>query len=220
MNIIILGDKFQKRMKSRGCVGLFKIGNDYLIIKQYKVLKKLYPDAKIIYVYGFEHKKFLNIIKQYSDVLEDIELVYNPNYELYNYGASLQLVKDRIKNDTIITFGDTIIDRRLFAQFDIGKRFSQIIVSHNNKNKLGCIISSLKIQNLFYDLDNKIEEVFYFTKQDAKTLQKFLENNNLSIKNMFIFEIINKLIDMKMDIRPLIQNTKYKISKMKRKNVI
>jgi len=213
MNIIILGDKFQKRMKSKGCVGLFKSGNDYLIIKQYKMLKKIFPKAKIIYVYGFEHKKLLIALDEYPEIKQDIELVYNPDYDLYNYGASLHLVREYLNDDVIIMFGDAIIDKSLFVKFDLKQKTSQIIINNQSNNKLGCVVNQLKIENIFYDLDNRIEEIYLLCKQDAMILINFLNSKSQAIKNMFIFEIINKLIDMQV-------NIKHKITRTKRKNVI
>jgi len=213
MNIIILGDKFQKRMKSKGCVGLFKSGNDYLIIKQYKVLKKIFPKAKIIYVHGFEHKKLLIALDEYPEIKQDIELVYNPDYDLYNYGASLHLVREYLNDDVIIMFGDAIIDKSLFVKFDLKQKTSQIIINNQSNNKLGCVVNQLKIENIFYDLDNRIEEIYLLCKQDAMILINFLNSKSQAIKNMFIFEIINKLIDMQV-------NIKHQITRTKRKNVI
>jgi choline kinase len=213
MNIIILGDKFQKRMKSKGCVGLFKSGNDYLIIKQYKMLKKIFPKAKIIYVYGFEHKKLLIALDEYPEIKQDIELVYNPDYDLYNYGASLHLVREYLNDDVIIMFGDAIIDKSLFVKFDLKQKTSQIIINNQSNNKLGCVVNQLKIENIFYDLDNRIEEIYLLCKQDAMILINFLNSKSQAIKNMFIFEIINKLIDMQV-------NIKHQITRTKRKNVI
>jgi len=213
MNIVILGDKFQKRMKSKGCVGLFKSGNDYLIIKQYKMLKKIFPKAKIIYVYGFEHKKLLIALDEYPEIKQDIELVYNPDYDLYNYGASLHLVREYLNDDVIIMFGDAIIDKSLFVKFDLKQKTSQIIINNQSNNKLGCVVNQLKIENIFYDLDNRIEEIYLLCKQDAMILINFLNSKSQAIKNMFIFEIINKLIDMQV-------NIKHQITRTKRKNVI
>jgi len=213
MNIVILGDKFQKRMKSKGCVGLFKYGNDYLIIKQYKMLKKIFPKAKIIYVYGFEHKKLLIALDEYPEIKQDIELVYNPDYDLYNYGASLHLVREYLNDDVIIMFGDAIIDKSLFVKFDLKQKTSQIIINNQSNNKLGCVVNQLKIENIFYDLDNRIEEIYLLCKQDAMILINFLNSKSQAIKNMFIFEIINKLIDMQV-------NIKHQITRTKRKNVI
>jgi choline kinase len=219
MNIIILGDKFQKRMKSKGCVGLFRSDNDYLIIKQYKVLKKIFPQAKIIYVYGFEHKKLLITLDQYPAIKTDIELIYNADYDFYNYGASLEIAKNYLDDDTIIMFGDTIVDKNLFMKFDLKEQASQIIINNRSNNKLGCVINKLKIENIFYDLDNKIEEIYLFCKQDAKIMHTFLNNKSQAIKNMFIFEIVNQLIDMQVNIKPLPHTMQYKITRTKRKNV-
>jgi choline kinase len=188
-------------MKSKGCVGLFKSGNDYLIIKQYKMLKKIFPKAKIIYVYGFEHKKLLIALDEYPEIKQDIELVYNPDYDLYNYGASLHLVREYLNDDVIIMFGDAIIDKSLFVKFDLKQKTSQIIINNQSNNKLGCVVNQLKIENIFYDLDNRIEEIYLLCKQDAMILINFLNSKSQAIKNMFIFEIINKLIDMQVNIK-------------------
>ena len=71
MNIIILGDKYQKRMKSRGCVGLIKYNNKNIISHQYKTLHSIFPNANIIYVYGFDNKRFISYINK------NILILYN-----------------------------------------------------------------------------------------------------------------------------------------------
>lgn len=218
MNIIILGDKFQKRMKSKGCVGLYKINNTYLIVKQYKAIKKIFPDAHIIYVYGFEHKKLLSIINQYEELLHNIEFVFNPDHELYNYGSGLQLVSNRLSDNTIILLGDLLLDHKIMSKLKHDISSSKVVVT-NKKNKLGCIIQNSKVENIFYDLDNCIEEIYYIAKKDVGSLKNILSSECAAIKNMFIFEILNKMIDKKITIKPLICSSSI-ITKTKTKNVI
>lgn len=218
MNIIILGDRFQKRMKSKGCVGLYKNNNTYLIIKQYKTLKKIFPDANIIYVYGFEHKKFLSSINQYDELLNNIQFVFNPNYELYNYGSSLQLVKEYLLEDTIILLGDLVLDYKIISRLKNDNKYSKVVIT-NKKNKLGCIVQNSKVENIFYDLDNFIEEIYYITKKDISSLKEILSSESVAIKNMFIFELLNKMIDSNVAIKALICSYQT-INKNKTKNVI
>jgi CTP:phosphocholine cytidylyltransferase-like protein len=217
MNIIILGDKFQKRMKSKGCMGLFKTKNMYRIVQQYQTIKKIFPIANMFYVYGFESKKLLNSLEKYQNLIRDVNFIYNDSYDKYNYGYSLSLVSNYLSDDTIICFGDTSLSN--LHLLGIKDQFSKIIIS-NNTGELGCVISNSKIENVFYDLENPIEEIYFIKKQDISILKEILQNKSLGINNMFIFEIINKMIDKNVMFKP-IQNNKTTLNKkIKSKYVI
>lgn len=206
MNVIILGDKFQKRMKSKGSAGLLKIHRDYLIIKQYKAIKKKFPNSKIIYVCGFDSKKLLSVLEHnFSDIKKDIQFIYNGDYDNNNYGYSLQLVQNYLVDDLLILFGHTMIPNNLLNQIDPNKKTSQVFISNNSDNKLGCVINhiSQKIENIFYDLDNKLEEIYFITKKDSISLREMLASKNIVTKNMFVFELLNKLIDNNAHIKPI-----------------
>lgn len=199
MNIIILGDKFQKRMKSKGCVGLIKINNKNIIQYQYKILKQIFPSANIIYVYGFESKRFNTFIEKNSEINSNIKVIYNQNYEQFNSAYSLSLASDFLNDSCIIIFGDTIISKKTFQKF-IPNENSQIFLSTKYKNKLGCIISDSRVTNISYDLDNYLSDIYYLSRNDSQTIQELL-NHKINY-NCFIFEIINKLIDMNHKIVP------------------
>jgi choline kinase len=217
MNIIILGDKFQKRMKSKGCMGLFKTKNIYRIVQQYQTIKKIFPKANVFYVYGFESKKLLNSLEKYQNLIRDVNFIYNENYNKYNYGYSLSLVNKYMSDDVIICFGDTMLSNlHLLSAKD---ECSKVLVG-SNSNGLGCVITNSKIENIFYDLENQIEEIYFIKKRDTSILKEILKNKTLGINNMFIFEIINKMIDKNVVFKP-IQNNKITLNKkIKNKYVI
>ena len=200
MNIIILGDKYQKRMKSKGCVGLIKINSKNILQLQHRVLRQVFPEANIVYVYGFEGKKFNSFINKSTLLDNDIISIYNPYYETYNNSYSLSLTKDFLNDDCLILFGDLILSKKIFDKF-INKNDSQIFISKQNKNRLGCIINDNKIENISYDLDNYLTDIYYLTKFHANMIQNLLTNK--INYNCFIFEIINKLVDMNQNIKPL-----------------
>jgi choline kinase len=217
MNIIILGDKFQKKMKSKGCMGLFKIKNKYRIVEQYEIIKKIFPTANIFYIYGFESKKLLNSLQKYDDLVRDVSFIYNDRHDKYNYGYTLSLASEHINDDIIICFGDTTLSNINLLR--VKDEYSKIIIG-NNSNELGCVISNSKIENIFYDLENPIEEIYFIKKQDISILKQILENKSLGINNMFIFEIINQMIDKNVMFKP-IQNNKINLNKkIKSKYVI
>ena len=82
MNCIILGDKFQKGMKSKGCSALLKINKKLNVLNnQYSVLKEIIPNINITYVYGFDGKRLL---EYYTNNALNISLVLNEKYNPKN----------------------------------------------------------------------------------------------------------------------------------------
>jgi hypothetical protein len=200
MNVVILGDKFQKGKKTKGCSGLFKIKNTYLIVKQYSAIRAVFPQSNIVYVCGFEYRRLLSAINNCDEIVKNINFIINENYNKYNYGYSLQLLKEHITQKTLILFGDSIVDYKILNTFDCQDNVSQIVLNKKTASSLGCVINNKKIHNIFYDLDNKIEEIYFIANKDITKLKDILDQ---PIKNMFIFEIINMMIDNNVSFKPL-----------------
>lgn len=199
MNFIIIGDKFQKRMKSKGCVGLIKINHNSIIQHQFKIIKTAFPQAQIIYIYGFEGKKLLSFIYKNEPLKNNIVTIQNKRYEEYNSAYSLYVAKEFLNDDCFIAFGDNVLHPKMFNGFDT-KDGSQLIINNKSKNRLGCVLYNNKIENIAYDLENYLSEVYFLSKQDSSVLKKMIENEN--IHNYFVFELINRLIDYDINIKP------------------
>lgn len=192
MNIILLGDKFQKRMKSKGCPALLDYNKKPLFDYQYNTIRSVFSDDKIIYVYGFEAKKFENYTKENYHKYTNLDIVYNRNYESYNTASSLHAAKNFLNTDCLIIFGDIVIKKNIFNNFDKSCG-SQAFLSFHNNYKLGCNISNNCLSNIDYDLDNYIYNIYYIQNQHIRYLHDMvIDENNF---NCFIFELINKLID-------------------------
>jgi hypothetical protein len=69
-----------------------------------------------------------------------------------------------------------------------------------NKTKLGCIINNGKIENISYDLDNYLSDIYFISKQHIDIFRKLINDPNNH--NNFIFEILNKVIDLNQTIIP------------------
>lgn len=199
MNIIILGDKFQKRMKSKGCVGLIKINNKSIVQYQYRVLRQVFPKANIVYVYGFESKRFYSFVTKNDGLHNDMISIYNANYDRFNSAYSLYLANSFLNEDTLVMFGDTILSKKTFNKF-VANDQSKIFISKKQKYKLGCIINGSKIENISYDLENYLANIYYLSKTDSMTIKNILDNH--SNHNCFIFEVVNRLIDLNKVITP------------------
>jgi choline kinase len=199
MNIIILGDKYQKRMKSKGCVGLIKINKQNFLSHQYNVLRNRFPDSKIVYVYGFDNKRFASYVDKNHKSYQNMIFIHNKDFDKYNTSYSLSLVSDYLNEDCMILFGDSIIKTKEFSSFK-QKRGSQVFMDKENKTKLGCIINNGKIENISYDLDNYLSDIYFISKQHIDIFRKLINDPNNH--NNFIFEILNKVIDLNQTIIP------------------
>lgn len=199
MNIIILADKYQKRMKSRGCVGLIKFNNKNIITHQYKLFKNKFPNANIIYIYGFDNKRFTSYINKNLLTYPNMTLIYNHNYDKYNNVYSLSLAKNYLNQDCLILFGEHIIKNNLFDNFKHTDE-SQVFINPAIKTRLGCVINHHTIENISYDLDNYLSEIYFVSKHQIETFKNLITNPAHS--NHFIFEIINKMIDTNQKIIP------------------
>lgn len=200
MNCIILGDKFQKGMKSKGCAALISLNKKHNILQhQYNVLKSSFENINITYIYGFDSKKFIDFCKD-SDLT--IDMIYNQDYNNYNEAFSLSLAKNILEQDeTLIIDGYVQFNKNIFRKFD-RKIGSQVFIGTKDKeeNSVGCIIHDNYIENFSFDLDNNIEQIYYLNKDSSLKLKQVLDNTKYN--NCFIFELLNILIDSGHTIKP------------------
>lgn len=202
MKIIILADKYQKGTKSQGCSGLLRFNDSINVLQhQYNILSNNFKDAEIIYVYGFDAKKLHAFIDNH--IFPRMTFVYNNSYDNYNECFSLEIIKNSIDSDTLILSGYTIFNQSFFKSFN--RNCSQVFIDPNNGTKLGCIINNNRIENIFYDLNNKIHSIFYISSSDVDIFNQFITIKN---KNAFLFEIINKCISKGCKFIPTTVSTK------------
>lgn len=207
MNIIILADKYQKRMKSRGCVGLIKYNHKNVLNHQHKVLNGSFPNCHIIYIYGFDGKRLISYVNKNIGDYPRTTFLNNDLYDQHNNTHSLSLAKNYLNDDCLLLFGDNTIKQTTFDSFKLTSH-SQIFVNQKIKTKLGCVITDGLVQNIAYDLDNYLPEIYFISKTHSSALQQL--TSNIDNYNCFIFETINKMIDSNHEFTPLIINQKSK----------
>lgn len=203
MNCIILGDKFKNGMKSKGCCALIKTNKTKnILIHQYSILSSVFDNLQIIYIYGFDNKKFTDFYEQ-CDL--NINIVYNKYYNQYNQAYSLSLAKDfMMKDETIIIDGYQKINKSIIRKIKANQNCSYVFIDKKNScepDTVGCIINKDSVENLSLDLDNVVQNIYYFNRDSSKYLSSIL--NDSKTHNNFIFELINKLIDGGYNIKPI-----------------
>lgn len=195
MDILIIAPEITKGMKSIGSKALLKIKQSISVIEyQINEIKKYNSHSAITIVSGFEHDK---ILKLYSNT-KNINIVYNPEYAGTNHGASLSIFLDQLKqshNLLVITNGV------LFKNNPFKVKSGQTHASHIyciNKPKTNFDIGYIgesSIEYLFFDLPNKWTECVMFNPHALDAIKNI---DKQKISQMYLFEIINLLIEQKI----------------------
>lgn len=191
MNIIILGDKFQRGLKSKGCAALLRAGTTETLLElQIKNIRKIYSDADITYIYGFDSQKFLSFIDSKN---LNVKTVFNKNFDRYNEAYSLRVALDNVENvsDALLFNGYILPSYKMFKTLD--QKQSKVFIHTSLKGRLGCIINNEKIEHIFFGLNNYLQDMYYIQKHDLEKIKNICsaEGN----RNCFLFEIINLAID-------------------------
>lgn len=191
INAVILIPEITKGMKSIGSKSLLKIKHDkYIIEYQIEQLLNIHKHINITVATGFDHDKIIKIIDRYNN----INTLYNPNYENTNFGRSLELYMDKnpnIKNLLIIGSGILFKKNSLLANHL--KHESKIFILDKPKHNfdIGCGPGT-DLEYLFYDLPNMWTECVYLNESAIEKLKTIIKSK--PIEQMYIFEIVNDLV--------------------------
>lgn len=194
-DVILLCSGITKGMKSYGPKATIPIGKKKtpLIVDQISKIKQNKHRFNIHVIIGFEHKKIISIIEDYK--IKNINLVYDEQYESHNSSGALLSVIESIQNKFIV-FEDGVISSEIP---NINSSYLPLLDKHNEQFNIGTTISDTKIEYLFYDLPNLWAEFFSVSSEDSKQIKELLISNRTKIKKMFLFEMINFLIDNGID---------------------
>lgn len=205
MNCIIIGDKPVAGMKSKGWVGTIAVNKrDNLVQNQIRVISKIFPNAKIVYIYGFDEKKAFTYFEEMTH--RNLIPIYNNKYDTHGQMYSLGLAHEYLNQNTLIFPGDILLKPSIFDKFN--NKESQIYIK-KSYDDLGCTINKRgKIEHISYYLKNYLANVYYFNKKNTEILRPITRET--SMRNYFLFEAINKMIDSGVRFSPtLISNNKF-----------
>lgn len=191
---IVIADKFKKGMKSQGCAGLLPYKKSVLFQQQYSTIKSVFPKSNIVYVYGFDSKRFSSFMHNESNH-KDLICIPNKAYDRYGHGYSLSLCKDHIKasDQCLILFGYDQIDKNLLSTIKKRSKHSLAIINRNSHSRLGCTINNDQVNHIFFDLANPVADVYFLMQPEVGKLLEVLDYSDKTY-NLFLFEIINHII--------------------------
>lgn len=211
-NAIILAHEITKGMKSLGPKCLLPIHKNTTIIEhQIQYLKKYYPSINIYICTGFEHDKIVKAV----DRFKNIQYYYCENYENINQAETIiKCVKDLniLDNVLILTSGLIPITK---IPIKINKSSIQIT---DKSQKIPFDIGMIKdesISYLFYGLPFKWTESLFLSNEGINAILSISKNKNCN--HMFLFELINLIIDngTNIDIQYIDKNLPIKLNTIK-----
>lgn len=188
-SIIIPAAGLGKRMKIYGPKSLIHINGVHTILsKQLMNIRKLFKQYEIILVGGYQIHK----LKKHCS--GDIKLIENPDYENTNVIESIRIGLDNISTDNaVIIYGDLVFNSHCLS-VPFYNESALVLCDSMKTEEVGCVVSEKKIQYVFYEIEKKWAQIAYFTGQELSLLKEFFLNN--SDRNLYGFEVINRIIDM------------------------
>lgn len=208
-HVLIIATEVTKGMKSIGSKSLLKLKNSFLVIEhQIKELQNYYPDTSITVATGFEADKMSKALVDYK-----VNFLYNDTYQITNQAKSIVDFINIYNPDKLLIISSGILFKQRFC---LTSKDSSIFLLDKPKADftIGCGDLAEYVY-LFYDLPNKWTECALINKQDIETIKNVSTTKNLD--QMYLFEIINLLIDSGSAIKKISIPKKYimKISNIK-----
>lgn len=183
ISVILYGSHPQERMTSFGPKCLFKIKNQTILEKQLQVINHNISKPEIWLCANFQLEKLINkghkIIENQllSNECEDIRLALNVASH---------------KNILLIDQG-AIIDTLHYRYND-----SFIVIGNGDEEDISVNINKKVEMLTFNDNDLKWKGITFISEKDYPLFKSCLDTKNY--KDKFLFELLNNLIDLKMEL--------------------
>lgn len=192
MNVVILGDKFRKGLKSKGCCGLIQRDQKSVIQHQIDFALSLDLLSSIYYVAGFDYNRLLSYINKNYINSQLSKVICNHDYAKFNESYSLSIALDAIDHidDDLLIINGYYCPPKNLKNLDRSK--SSVFTCNKEKTKLGCIINNNSVENIFFGLNNYVQDIYYINKKDIDIIKNIIKSK---MHNNFLFEIVNKSID-------------------------
>lgn len=206
IDIILICSGITKGMKSYGPKAIVPVGKNKipLIVEQIQNIRSLKLKCSINVIVGFESKKIISILNDYK--IKNINFIFHDDYENDNAGGAILKAIENIKNNCVIIDDGIIVNEIINKNISYLPAFNKEAKNFN----IGLTQNNNIAEYLFYDLPKTWSELCYITREDLINVKYILLNNEKKIKTMFLFEIINLLID---------NNIKFEIDHVSNKNI-
>lgn len=191
IDTLIIISEITKGMKSVGSKALLQIDDLSIIEHQINHIRSIHKNIKINIVTGFDHDR---INKLLSKKYKHINILYNDRYQETNQAGSLLLfLEQHTEIEKLLIINSGILLKNSSIAYDTLSGNSKIYLLDKPKNNfnIGCDTKG-PLEYLFYDLPALWSECIFLNNESIVSLKNII--NTTSINQMYLFEIVNKLI--------------------------
>lgn len=192
-NVLLLIPEITKGMKSLGSKALLHINKNLTVI-DYQILyiKKYYKNASIKIITGFDNDRLVKHTKKYSNV----DIYHNPDYNDYNQTEFVvRYIKKYKPNNFLLINNGVLLKEKL--SIDTNQSSVFILPKKRHGFSIGSQFRS-DIKYLFYDLEYQWSECVFFSSSTIVAINEISKIKKLH--NLFLFELINTLIEKRANI--------------------
>ena len=199
-SILILNALPDKKIKSLGNKGLIKINSkDYLIDYQIKFLQLIFKNPEIIIVGGFDSKR----LKKYIDnnfKNYNIKYIDHKIDNKTNVGTSIRHGMKLISNTNCLIINSSLLFDINISKIILKNISSSFALVHNGKGSVGYTTKNNYLLNCYYDLPNSILDCVFINTIHLDSFKRICAS---PIDNLYLFEIINKCIQLDVKFKPV-----------------
>lgn len=207
----IFSYEITKGMKSIGPKGLLKSKKSKELINC-QISNIQDKNIDICVISGFGNEKLKKKIEH-----KNVSIIDNDLYDSANQGYAIELILQTYNQEKydgcIIVNNGILFNSNIKTDILLNRQDSKIYYTTGNDKKnnfhIGCTINGKYIQHLFFNLSSNFwNEILYI---DSSTIELYKEIYKPSMRNMFLFELINQSID---------KGAKYSPIKLKSNHII
>lgn len=208
LTAIILYTDTPRGSKTKQCKSLCDITKKTTLIEQQiRLLKKNYSRINIIIVAGKAYKDIDRIVKNLK--LKNVHVTHEQNYtELNQSQILIDLIRNtKIRDNILVILGEILFKNMNLKK--VSKTTAWLIDKPKDGFDIQCRQNNLSAEYFFYDIPNEKQwaEIIFL---DATSVSIILNDisQNIGTKQLFMFEILNILIDKQQPIN--IETIQYK----------
>ncbi len=192
LTVIIPAAGIGKRMKSRGPKGLFEVYRGMSVLElQIRTILKVYPNADIIIVGGFQCDK---IRKELWGIFP-VRIVCNNDYETTNVMHSIRIgMSAMLTGSLLIIHGDLVFNEQTITGL-VDKTSALLIAGTKlDKSKVGIGHQDGLVTNLSHALSCKWGQMAYMCGKELEMFTALTWNSKKS-SQLFLYEALNYIIE-------------------------
>ncbi len=97
-----------------------------------RILRKIDPNAEIVYVLGFMHREIRMVLPDY------VKVIQNPFYSVSNSIASLWFAREFLDTELVLINGDIVLSEAALTEIASIKKPATIILDSSKRSDLDC----------------------------------------------------------------------------------